>query len=105
MSDNFTRKFTHEAGKPAILLVIKDGMIQKAVLYGSAETMVYVREEGRGGFGIVPTESATDFLAFDDLLTLEPAQTAAAEAQTAAESKPDAGSNGATLLAFTGKDR
>jgi hypothetical protein len=72
------RNYTHGPTTPAVLLLVKDGMVQKAVLYGSQVATVYVREEGRGGFGHVPIEIATDFLAFDDLLTQEPAEAAPA---------------------------
>ena len=88
MSDTGPRKFTHDASDPAVLVFLKDGMIQKAVLYGPAVPMVYVREDGRGGFGIVPTEIAADFVAFDDILTLEPEQLAAEARQDVAAIPP-----------------
>jgi hypothetical protein len=103
MSIDLARTFTHDAATPAVLILLKDGMVQKAILYGSTTTAVYVREEGRGGFGVVPIETATDFLAFDDRLTLEPEQIVVAEAQDDAATRPAAATNGATVLAITVK--
>ena len=97
------RQYTHSASTPAILLMLKDGMIQKAVLFGSQTTMVYAREEGRGGFSIVPVETATDFLAFDDLLTQEPEVTTAA--LTIEEADPATDSKSAAILSITVKNK